>query len=80
MKNASWDDEHTSCNRWAEHARKEYHLLENFARNATQVEPPPSKKKRTNPKGSSLANPAQPTMAVLRPQLTAELNALIRKS
>lgn len=81
MKKASWDKEYTSCNRWAEHAQKEHHLLETFARHATQVDTPPVKKRRTQPCPTpSLGSAASTTMAVLRPQLTAALNGLIRKS
>lgn len=81
MKKAAWDHEQTSCNRWAEHARKELHLLELFSRHATQVEPAPLKKKRAKVKQNSpeFDSPAPTTMAVLRPRLTAALNGLIRQ-
>lgn len=81
MKKAGWDAEHTSCDRWAELTKKELHLLEHFSRHATQVDPPPLKKKRVKAPstGASLAAAPATTMAVLRPQLTAALNGLIRK-
>lgn len=78
MKNAAWDNEYTSCDRWAEFAKNDLHLLEQFGRHATQLESP--RKKKAKPPSKGVANPASTTMAVLRPQLTAALNGLVRES
>lgn len=83
MKKAAWDHEYTSCERWSRFAKGEYHLLESFARHATQVDPPPPNKKPTTkqpqaPTGADALTPN--TMAVLRPRLTAALNGLVRES
>lgn len=60
--------------RWADLVRSEHHLLENFAKEATQC---PSDVFRTAPK-----NPQRPALKIkqqtmLRQQLTSSLNQLV---
>lgn len=83
QKKALWADEYTSCDRWAEHGFNNLHLLEDFSRYAHAVQPAPHKitrrkKPQTNPTLDS--GPKLAPLAVLRPQLTAALNGLVRKS
>lgn len=83
-KKAAWADEFTSCDRWAEHAYHELHLLEDFSRyaNAAHLAAAPTGKRR---KISQAKKPQAPKedpslpLSVLRSQLTTALNRLVRK-
>lgn len=71
MTRALYQDEFTSCERWAEQTRSELHLLERFALGSTQA-PSTSiklKTKRTEASGTAQDN--------LRKELIKRLNGLI---
>ncbi|EGF98281.1 uncharacterized protein MELLADRAFT_113671 [Melampsora larici-populina 98AG31] len=73
LSKALWMEEYTSCDRWAELGQSEYHLLENFAKEATQCPRDVFKKKPlTTVKPLAVKEQTQ-----LRQELTAYLNQLV---
>ncbi|EGG12915.1 uncharacterized protein MELLADRAFT_101494 [Melampsora larici-populina 98AG31] len=68
MTRALYQDEFTSCEHWAEHARSEPHLLERFANQSTQA-PKQTKKAKKTTNSTYQAN--------LRKDLITRLNGLI---
>ncbi|EGG09554.1 uncharacterized protein MELLADRAFT_104169 [Melampsora larici-populina 98AG31] len=71
MTRALYQDEFTSCERWAVHARSEFHLLERFALESTQA--PPNTKKKNKKTDSATATHQD----CLRKELTTCLNGLV---
>lgn len=69
---ALWEQEHTSCESWAEHARSEFHLLQVFS-NAAHRAP-----LSTTANTSKLSKPPT-SQQLLRKQFHQLLNQLIRK-
>lgn len=67
-----WRPEYTTCQRWAEHAKAEWHLSECFAHQATQAP-------KIRCKDGGFVEPLTAQQA-LRQQLSEKLNGLIRKS
>lgn len=76
LAKALWMEEYTSCNRWAELVRTEHHLLENFAKEATQCPRDVFKKPSRKPRAIPIKTKEQ---ARLRQQLTLQLNQLVGK-
>lgn len=82
-KNALWKHEYCSCLRWAEHAKKEHHLLEAFAHHSTQAPLPTNTEKKSRPtkttgaEGSS--NDQMNSQQARRNLLTSLLNGLVRE-
>ncbi|KAH9807276.1 hypothetical protein DFH28DRAFT_1039601 [Melampsora americana] len=73
LAKALWMEEYTSCDRWAQLVKSEHHLLENFAKEATQCPRDVFKKKKT----PNARPPTATEQTRLRQELTSRLNQLV---